>query len=268
MQEFEKPVKTTIVYQSFRTDNVPDWIHICMDSVKHWSEINGFDYLFVGDELFEYSPDWYRQRVQNQIHLVSDLSRVVLAKELFSKGYDRAIWIDADVLVFSPQDFQLPKQEGYAFCRELWLHPVSNNQLGYTQKVNNSVMLLSKETSLTEFYIHACHEIVKQDRNLSHTSVGTKFLTVLNSQFPIDKIKAVGLFSPILTQAIVSDFTGVVRSYMNRFKYNMYAANLCLSFLDREFLGITLSDRSFMTVISKLMETNGNYLNQYHSQAI
>lgn len=266
--DHEETMGKTIVYQSFRTQDVPDWIHVCMDSVRHWADINNYEYLFVDDRLFDYAPNWYRQRVHNQIHLVSDLARVVLAKELFSQGYNRAIWIDADVLIFSPQSFQIPRQNEYAFCREIWLHPIANNQLGYTQKVNNSVMLLSAQTSLVDFYIHACYEFIKQGTTLSHTSVGTKFLTILNSQFSIDKIKSVGLFSPILTQAIISDITAIIQPYMNLFKHKMYAANLCLSFLGREFAGITLNDHSFMATISKLMETNGDYLNQYIGQDV
>ena len=253
----------TIVYQSFRTQNVPDWINICMNSVKHWAKVNKFDYLFIDDKLFEYSPEWYRKKVHDQIHLVSDLSRLVLAKKIISEGYDRTIWIDADVMIFSFEKFILPLDEEYAFCREIWLQPVSRNKLGFSQNVNNAVMIFSKKSSFLDFYIHACKEIVKHNVNLSHTSVGTKFLTNLNSQFPIAKIKNVGLFSPFVNYAINMNIEHIIKFYMENFGHKIYAVNLCTTFLNMNYCGINLTDEDYTSVISKLLETKGDIINKY-----
>ena len=43
----------TLVYQSFRTSDVPGWVTRCMKSVRGWAADRGFDYQFFDDRFFE-----------------------------------------------------------------------------------------------------------------------------------------------------------------------------------------------------------------------
>ena len=53
----------TLVYQSFRTENVPQWIEACLSSVKQWAHAHQFEYCFLGDEIFDLLPNWFRDKV-------------------------------------------------------------------------------------------------------------------------------------------------------------------------------------------------------------
>ncbi len=75
----------TLVYQSFRTSDVPGWVTRCMKSVRGWAADRGFDYQFFDNRFFEYAPDWYREKVKHRRLLVGDLARLELAKQI-SRG--------------------------------------------------------------------------------------------------------------------------------------------------------------------------------------
>jgi hypothetical protein len=45
------------------------------------------------------------------VHLVSDLARLTLARDYLAQGYDRALWVDADVVVFDPDALALDPPE-------------------------------------------------------------------------------------------------------------------------------------------------------------
>jgi len=51
--------------------------------------------------------------------LVGDLARLELAKKFLAEGYDRTIWIDADVIVFGSENFNVDIREDFAFCRNI-----------------------------------------------------------------------------------------------------------------------------------------------------
>ncbi len=253
----------TIIYQSYRKDDVPEWISQCMASVRQWADASGFDYAFVGDELFDCAPRWYREKVQDQVHLVSDLARLVMAKKLLFEGYEKAVWVDADVLVFGPEKFSLPLQEEYALCREVWLHLVSESSMGFTAKVNNAVALFSRDSEFLDFYLYACREIVKNNTLLPNNAVGTELLTSLNAHLPLAKINNVGMFNPIVNRAVDLQDEKVLAFYMQQCGNELSAANLCASFINRSFFGIQLTERDYLSVIAKLLGSGGDVVNRF-----
>jgi hypothetical protein len=108
----------TVVFQSYRTQGVPGWISRCMQTARRWAEIRGFDYHFVDDRLFDYIPQEFRGRTQNKV-ILSDLARLLVSRELLSEGYKRTVWIDADVVVFDPDPWELPTGSDFYFSHEL-----------------------------------------------------------------------------------------------------------------------------------------------------
>jgi hypothetical protein len=102
----------TIVYQSYRTQQVPPWITTCMGTVRAWADQQGFDYRFYDDGFFEYAPQWFRDKAQHGICPVTDLARLVVARELLAQGYERTVWVDADLLVFAPEQLRLDLDAG------------------------------------------------------------------------------------------------------------------------------------------------------------
>lgn len=253
----------TVVYQSYRTFNVPDWITKCMKTVKDWANKKGFDYEFIDDRLFSYVPDWYIKRTNKNILPISDLARLELAKEFLSKGYDRTIWVDADVVVFDADNFNIDITKQFAFCREVWMDRLPGGEVSYSLGINNAVTVFVKNNKILDFYIYACKSLVKnKPGNIDRLDVGTRFLSTLypNVYFPL--LTNVGLFSPIVMYAIAAGHKDYIRKYMKKFGSAIQAANLCSSLKERSFDGLVMNDKIYKAVINNLVSTKGSIINQ------
>ena len=109
----------TIILQSHRAA-VPAPITTCVDSVRAWAAHAGHTYVFVGDALFESLPAWFIDGVGGNRLMMSDLARLIWLRQQL-EHYEEAVWIDADVLIFAPQQFAIRCDGSYAVCRETWV---------------------------------------------------------------------------------------------------------------------------------------------------
>ncbi len=256
----------TVVYQSFRTKDVPQFISRCMETVRLWSRIKGYEYRFIDDGMFGYAPDWYREKTAGNICLISDLARLELAKEFHGNGVERTIWIDADVVVFNPEKFAVDTSDGHAFCKEVWVDR-RNNRMGLVRprvsnRVNNSVMVFCRGSSFLDRYIHDCKSIVRNGSKLAGCEVGTLYLTGLHKETPMKLIQNVGLFSPLVMKDIVDGKGRFLRAFARAFETPVYAANLCNSFMGKEFKNIYMHERIYDIVTEKLIESVGGIVNR------
>lgn len=242
----------TVVYQSYRTHDVPKWIEHCMDSVKAWAASRDYEYRFYDDRFFSYAPEWYRKKVNNDVLLVADLARLVLASKLLNEGYQRTIWIDADVIVFEPARFAIDEIKEYGFCKELWVAP-DGKKLKAWPKVNNAVMVFTEDNNFLSYYIHACQSIVQHKVEVDRRAAGTGFLTALYQLAPFELIHQVGLFSPYLMKQLAGDQNKkVLSAYAERFRHPIYAANLCASFRNTTCHRVHMDDSLYARVIENL----------------
>ncbi len=250
----------TVVYQSYRTEAVPAWIARCMETVRAWAGLRGYDYRFIDDALLGYAPEWYRDKVRGDIRLISDLARLKLAKELLDQGYERTIWMDADIVVFDAERLVIDVREECAFCREVW---ISRGRFGRTrglEKVNNSVSVFVKENNLLDLCILACESLVRYEKGrVKGVLVGTNFLTNLNRTVALHLLDNVGLFSPILMQELAKGGGKGIRAYMRRFGSPLYAANLCGSAVGRP----GMNEQIYADVVPRLLRSRGAIVNDY-----
>lgn len=252
----------TVVFQSFRNVDVPAWLNRCLQTVQFWSRAKGYEYLFVDDRFFDCVPDWYREKVLGQKQLMSDLARLILARELLDKGYERVIWIDADVAVFDPDRFDLPLTS--AFCREIWVTRIASLFTYYRRKVNNAVAVFTRDNGFLDEYIEDCQRIVRQKRGtLSPGEVGTVYLTKRYRQNHYPLIRSVGLFSPILLQGIAAGNERLIACYLRRMGSPIYAANLTLSYRNRSFRGVEMQDAMYEEILDELLRTQGELINRH-----
>ena len=247
----------TLIYQSYRTHNVPLWISRCLQSVQSWSRDNGYEYRFIDDTLFEYAPDWYRQKVQNNVQLVSDLSRLLLARKFLQEGFQRVIWIDADMLIFKPESFQIEATTGASFCREIWVDADKEGTIIHQKKINNSVSVFHQQAPLLDFYIEACLKIVETSDKITPVLVGTAFLTELNKIYPLSLLRNVGIISPALVCDILSCQNDFIDKYQEWHGSPVYAANLCGSMDNKTFNGVKINENAMEKVVEKLLQHKG-----------
>lgn len=264
----------TIVYQSYRTHNVPSWINTCMQTVKKWATLKGFDYEMIDDKLFDYVPDWYKEKAQGKIQPISDLARLELAKQFLLKGYERTVWIDADILIFQPEKLNINNREEYLFCREAWIEleagsTVEESKIVCSSKIHNALTIFTQNNSFLDFYIYVCKEIVNNNQGkLSSIEVGTRFLTNLHQIFPLHLFNNIGLFSPLNMYALAQEKRYFTQEYVRLLGFPIYGANLCASFRNTSYQGIDMNDQVYEIVIEKLLETKGELVNQYFEQLV
>lgn len=254
----------TVVYQSFRTERVPAWITTCMATVKAWAQARGFDYRFYDDGFLARAPDWFRAKAQQEICPVTDLARLIVAKELLAEGWQRTIWVDADMLVFDPDALQVKVESGFALCLELWLHAVAADPAGTRRvihRVNNSLAVFCAGSLHLDFFIDACVRIARQREVVGKLDVGTNFFSQLRQILPFPLLDNIGLLSPALMAEIVAGQPVAVAAYMRALPGPLASVNLCASLQGQRLQGVVAEEALFEAVVERLLVNRGDVLN-------
>lgn len=252
----------TVVYQSFRTERVPGWIATCMGTVRAWAESKAYEYRFVDDSFFELAPAWFRERCAGEICPVTDLARLVMARDLLKSGYDRTVWVDADMLVFAPQALSVDTPEPYAFCFEVWAFRDATGQVQFRRSANNSISMFSKGCLQLDFFIDAALRIAASQPRVHKLSIGALFLTGLAQLVPTPLLNNVGLFSPLL----MNDIAGAERflaAYGAQLPAPIASANLCGSLVGLTMEGAMAQDDVYCAVVDKCLATHGDVVNRH-----
>lgn len=261
----------TLVIQSYRTHGVPAWIARCMGTARAWAARKGYDYEFVDDRLFDMAPAWYRERCGRHRLPVTDLARLLLLREaLGARGYDCAVWLDADMLIFDPDAFGLASVSRYALAREVWVARSAEGRLVRALGLNNSVVVMRRGNPVLDFLIHACEAVVARhtEDSLRHNSAGTALLSALAGVLPVPVVAGAGLSSPALTAELagraVPD-TELLRAFVQDSEQPLAALNLCASLVDVPVHGLRLGEGEVATAMDRLLETRGEVLNRHRA---
>ena len=186
-----------------------------------------------------------------------------------SRGYERTIWVDTDIIIFDTLKFKIDVNSSFAFGREVWCDLTPEGRLLYKEKVNNGVLVFTGKNRLfLELYIIAFTLNIKRSRkNRIPYDIHIRFLTNLYKyiKFPIHR--NVGQFSPAIMELIFNNKVQLLNEYMGIFGLPMYASNLCLSCRNKARNGFTINDEVYQQVIDKLMETKGEILNGQFCQS-
>ncbi|MCE4553795.1 hypothetical protein [Pelomonas cellulosilytica] len=251
----------TLVYQSFRTERVPSWVSACMATVKAWAAAQGFDYRFYDDGFLARAPDWFRQRCGEQLCPVTDLARLVVAKELRAEGWQRTIWMDADMLVFDPAALQITAQSGFALCHELWLYTDATGARRASHRVNNSIAVFCADSLHLDFFIDACVRIGRQREVIGKLDVGTDFLSALRQILPFPLLGNVGMLSPTHITEIAAGKPARVADYMRALPGPLACANLCGSLQGQRIQGVAADEAAFEQAVARLLASRGGVIN-------
>ena len=248
----------TVVLQSFRVDNVPPWIERCLRSVREWSELRGFDYSFADDSSFALCGAEYLARVGKNMRAIVNLSRLELAKDAHERGYDRAIWLDADVLVFHPELFSIDVVERYAFARETWVSKRDGNWT-HSSNVNNCAFVCMKGEPDLDTLIRLTRDVGVHRKIEKSLQTGTYLLTGLQQSLAFELLDNVGLFSNHVVKAIANGDEGAMGMQAIAHETPVFAANLCASDRDPP----PVSEAEAETVVDRLLESRGDIVNRW-----
>lgn len=226
-------MKMTIVLQSFRRHDVPEWMSRCLTSVREWAASSGFAYECLDDAFFDLAPAWVRTRCGPEIFPVTDIARLHYLQQMLAQGYQRVIWIDADVLIFKPEALRLQCQDGATFCEE-WVSRVDEAGGLHIQPpgINNAVMVFEQNNPILPFYLHAAETRLRRlppQAPISRTEIGPPLLHQLASVVPLACNQHIGLFNPWIMEAIAEPTPATsarLQHYLKQIGYPLYAANL------------------------------------------
>jgi len=247
----------TIVYQSFRTSGVPVWVSTCLSSVESWAAGQGYAYRFYDDEIFQRVPSWVMEKAGEHLQIATDLGRLILAKELLAEGFERVVWIDADILVFDPKGLNLAVDQQYAFGREVWVQPVNGDRIKAYKNVHNAILAFCRNNSFLEFYIHSCLSILgRASGPLVPQIIGTKYLTALHNIVGFKLIDEVGMASPLVVRDIASGGGAALDLLLKQSPADLCALNLCTSLAGGRVDNVDLADSLMESVCNVLMTSS------------
>lgn len=248
----------------------------CMASVNEWSQLRGMDYRFFGDEIFDLLPKWYLDACKGHKWPMSDLARLLAARNLLAEGYSRVIWCDADLLVFDPESLNIDTTLEFAFCREPWMGPQDNpislalkkpghigrirhasSWKGYytSMNVNNAFFVIGDSWFLDHYINCVLYSGRKLDEFRSQ-HMGPDMLTALYGVLKFPLLRHVGAFSLYVVRAIANEDTKILGAYSQLAGEPLYAANVCNSQFAEDQV---IHDRA----IELLIETKGGVINRH-----
>lgn len=190
------------VIQSHKKD-VPEWIALCIASVKGWSDLKGYDYEFKGDEFLAIPPSWAIEKCKGNVFALTDVSRLIWMGALLQQGYDRVVWVDSDVVMFDPDNIHIEGVEDHGFSHEGIISYTrdKNRKVKYLYRegINNAIMFFDKESPVLKEYLEKTLDVLKTlDRVPKRTELGPALLHEWHKERKFNVLKDFDIMFPEL----------------------------------------------------------------------
>jgi hypothetical protein len=248
--ESKNNLLNTLVLQSHRQPLPYPWIESCLDSVARWSEINNFDYRFIGDELFDSVPASLLGKTKTQKVIATDLARLHALQDGLRQGYQTVIWCDADFLIFNPLAFVLP-DSSYALGREVWVQVDTNSRLKAYSKVHNAFLMFRAGNSFLDFYTETAERLLNLNTGVMPPQfVGPKLLTAMHNIAIFAVMETAGMLSPLVIRDLIKGQGGALDLFRKKSPEQICAANLCSSLVEQD----AMTNEEMAGLIEGLME--------------
>lgn len=222
----------TVIIQSYRTHNVPSWITRCLASVLAWTKSRGYDHWMTDDRVFSLCGQDYLARVGDNKLSITNLCRLELIRRAHGDGFDRAIWIDADVLVFDPDKLDFPPASQLMLAKETWVHWDKPTGWLALNLLNNCVVLGPKGEPDLDFIIRATRHRALHHPVTHNFQVGVELLRALQPILNLPLLTNVGMFSPAIVKALMLGDPAPLALQARAHQSPVYAANICGRELD------------------------------------
>ncbi len=219
-----------LVLQSHRAPLPAPWLTRCLASVEGWADAAGYDYRFIGDELFDLIPDDLHERVRGQPVVASDLARLLVLRAALDEGFEAAVWCDADFLVFAPERLSLPR-DPWAVGREVWIEDRGAGRTPRARvKVHNAFLLFRRGNAFLDFAIDAVLRLLAAHPGpYPPQFAGPKLLTALHNIVGFPVAERAGMLSPPVIRDLVAGGGPCLELFRARSPALPAGANLCAS---------------------------------------
>lgn len=239
----------TLILQSHRDPLPYSWIQDCLDSVRRWSQDRGYEYRFIGDELFEGLTGEQLCKTKAQPVIASDLGRLHRLREALGEGYDCVVWMDADFLIFNPSNFHL-LDVPYALGREVWVQLDRDGALKVYKKVHNAFLMFRRDNSFLSYYIETAERLLRLNSgSMPPQFIGPKLLTALHNIAQMPVMESAGMLSPMIINELIQNGDEGLSLFKQYSPEPIAAANLCISSCDRE----QLTPEQMQTFVTKVI---------------
>ena len=219
----------TLVIQSHRHPLPFRWINSCLESVKGWSEQRGFDYRYIGDELFDSVPAELMEKTGAQRVIASDLARLFQLQRGLQEGYDTVLWCDADFLIFNAAEFELPDGD-YALGREVWVQRDDKGKMRAYIKVHNAFLMFRKGNHFLDFYCDSAQRLLtRMQAGMPAQFIGPKLLTAIHNVVRCEVMESAGMLSPLVMRDLLAGQGPALELFRRKLPAPLAGANLCSS---------------------------------------
>ena len=213
------------------------WLRTCLDSVAGWAEGRGYDYRFIGDEIFAPLDAELLEKTRSQRVIASDLARLASLQQGLAEGYDCVVWCDADFLIFDPARFVLPDSD-FALGREVWVQHDKRRQLRAFVKVHNALLMFRRDNHFLDFYHDAAERLIRLNQGtMPPQFIGPKLLTALHNIVQCPVMESAAMLSPLVIRDRIAGQGEALRLYQQKSAVVPAGANLSSSLTRREGLG-------------------------------
>jgi hypothetical protein len=243
----------TVVLQSQSQRRLEGWQGLCCASVRRWAAARGFAYRLIGDELFERLPPRLRERHAAQIVVLSDLARLLWLQEVLDGGFQRAIWCDADLLVF--RDFEpVLDESGACFGRECWIQRDGGKLRSY-RKIHNAWMQFAAGSGTLAFYRERARVLLERAQGpVVPQFIGPKLLTAWHNIAAFAVEERVGMLSPLGMAELLGDDGPALKKLRLGHAQPLCALNLSASCAERELDGVLHRDEDYRRLVEGLLD--------------
>jgi hypothetical protein len=211
-------VSTLVVQSSF--GRVPPWVERCVASVRDWAAGGAYDYEHLGDELLDLAPGFVHDAAGDSLLPVTDVARLELLRLRLAAGFDRVVWLDADVCVFAPSLVDVEIDADVAVCVERWVTGAPDGGLQAAPCVSNAAVSARDVDALLEATLARVRAGDVRGRSL-----GPDLLTPLHRAAPFGELVGVSVASP----HVVRDVPGAWDLLVDSLPWPVGALNLCWS---------------------------------------
>ncbi|MEM7280309.1 MAG: hypothetical protein AAF438_01575 [Pseudomonadota bacterium] len=240
-----KKANPLLVIQSHQPQ-VPHWIRACTETVEDWCRQAGVDRYFLDDEFFDVVPEDIIEKTLGQPIVATDIARLIWIKRRL-KSYATVVWLDADFLVFKPDEFRLPETD-FAVGREVWIQKDKERLRNVTQ-VHNAFLMFRQGNAFLEFYLDTALRLVRRNTgSFVPQFAGPKLLTALHNVAQLPVMECAGMLSPLVAEDIVAGNGSALRIFLGKSNEVPTGLNLCSSLA---------ASNEFMQRVVDLLLANG-----------